>query len=288
MTPSGVPPMPKRMSAPELGQPVAIAPATSPSVIEMHARAGLADLGDQVVVARAVQDHDAELLDGLLEPRRELLEVLGRGRVDVDRAAPARPDGDLLHVDDRAGVEHRAALGQRDHRHRAVAAHRGERRAVDRVDGDVDLRAGGRRRSARRCRASARRPSRPRRSRRSPSIATAPSTKRIASTAAGRRRSCRRARTSARPRWRRPRSRGSVRARGCGPAAAAGCTREALLRAGRRPRRGRCGHRPYLTGDLARRQARRTARGHGRGARGQERGAQGDGRVPAGQRRAPS
>ncbi len=33
MTPSGVPPIPKRMSAPASGQPVEIPPATSPSLI---------------------------------------------------------------------------------------------------------------------------------------------------------------------------------------------------------------------------------------------------------------
>ena len=47
--------------------------------------------------------------------------------------------GHLLHVDARAGVEHAAALGQRDHGQRARHAARGQPRALERVDRDVDL-----------------------------------------------------------------------------------------------------------------------------------------------------
>ena len=46
---------------------------------------------------------------------------------------------DLLHVDAGARVEHAAALGQRDHRERARHAPRGQPRALQRVDRDVDL-----------------------------------------------------------------------------------------------------------------------------------------------------
>ena len=48
-------------------------------------------------------------------------------------------DGDLLHVERRAGIEHRATIGHGDHGERIGLALRGEGGAVDRVDGDVDL-----------------------------------------------------------------------------------------------------------------------------------------------------
>ena len=52
-------------------------------------------------------------------------------------SSPARQ---LFHVDAGAGVEHRAALGQRDHREGARHPERAEARPLQRVDGDVDLR----------------------------------------------------------------------------------------------------------------------------------------------------
>ena len=56
--------------------------------------------------------------------------------IDVD---PVRADGDLLHVDGGAGEEHRPALRDRDHRDRVRLAERGQPRALERVDRDVDL-----------------------------------------------------------------------------------------------------------------------------------------------------
>ena len=50
------------------------------------------------------------------------------------------PDRDLLHVEGRAGEEHRAALGDRDDRDRVRLPERGEPRPLERIDGDVDLR----------------------------------------------------------------------------------------------------------------------------------------------------
>ena len=46
-------------------------------------------------------------------------------------------DGDLLHVDARAGVEHRAPLADGDDGEGVAPPEGGERGAVDRVDGDV-------------------------------------------------------------------------------------------------------------------------------------------------------
>ena len=168
-------------------------------------------------VAVAVQDHDADLLrpDALgLGDQAHVL--LGR-RGDVDRVRRLGAGRDLLHVDGRAGEEHRAAFGERDHRERVRLAER--RSGGSRRSGRRRRRTPGPRRSRppRRCRASGPRPSRPRRSRR-----RRPS-RRCRSSGASRRRRpdrpppCRRGRPIGRRRARRPRSRGRAPARCCGP-----------------------------------------------------------------------
>ena len=53
ITPSGVPPIPQSRSTPVPRLTASSAPATSPSVMKRIARAGLADLVDRVLVARA-------------------------------------------------------------------------------------------------------------------------------------------------------------------------------------------------------------------------------------------
>ena len=58
--------------------------------------------------------------------------------VEAEQSATRGPVGDLLHVDAGAGVEHRPALGEGDHRQRRGHPARGQRRALERVDGDVD------------------------------------------------------------------------------------------------------------------------------------------------------
>jgi hypothetical protein len=93
-------------------------------------------------VPRAVEhdDHDVAHVDALAlgdEP-----DGLAQRPVEVEHVGDLRPAGHLLHVDARAGVEHRALLRQRDDRQRVRHALGGQRRALERVDGDVD---GGRR-----------------------------------------------------------------------------------------------------------------------------------------------
>ena len=106
---------------------------------EVHARAGLAQLGDQVVVAVALEDDDGEVVDGAVLRLGDALEVLGRRRVDVDRVGRLGPDGDLVHVQRRAREEHRPALGDGDDGDRVRHPERREPRPLERVDGDVDL-----------------------------------------------------------------------------------------------------------------------------------------------------
>ncbi len=71
--------------------------------------------------------------------QRDVPDVVLDRRRDVDRAAAFAAGDDLLHVDARARVEHRAAAGDRDDRQRIGLALRHQARAVDRVDGHVDL-----------------------------------------------------------------------------------------------------------------------------------------------------
>ena len=131
--------MPKRMSTPDPGQPVAMAPATSPSVISRMRAPDCPHLGDEVGVAGPVEDDRGQVADRLAERLGQGLEVLGGRLVDVDRAPAPGPDGDLLHVDAGPGVEHGAPLGDGDDRQRPAAAEGGGRGAVDGVDGDVGL-----------------------------------------------------------------------------------------------------------------------------------------------------
>ena len=77
--------MPKRMSPPEFvpgGRDRArdVAVGDQP-----HPRAGLADLLDERVVAVAVEDHGDQVAHRLRRALGERVQVLGRGRLDVDR-----------------------------------------------------------------------------------------------------------------------------------------------------------------------------------------------------------
>ena len=115
------------------------AAATSPSRDEADPRSRLADLLHGVLVAGAVEhDHgDVAHLDppALGDPPDHVGERVGQAEAVGDLGAA----GDLLHVDAGAGVEHRPALRQRDHRERRRLALGGEPGALERVDGDVDL-----------------------------------------------------------------------------------------------------------------------------------------------------
>ena len=137
MTPSGVPPMPKRMSVPLSGRGDGDGGGDVAVLDELDAGARLAALADDVLVAGTVEDDRGDVVDVLAERLGHRFEVGLHRRVDVDHVGRRRTHRDLVHVDARAGVEHRAPLGDRDHRDRVVATERRERGAVDRVDRDV-------------------------------------------------------------------------------------------------------------------------------------------------------
>ena len=86
---------------------------------QVHARARVAQLRDQLVVALALEHHDREVAHLHALGRRHRLHVLGRRQAEVDRVGGLGADRDLLHVEGRAREEHRAALGDRDHRDRS-------------------------------------------------------------------------------------------------------------------------------------------------------------------------
>ena len=64
-------------------------------------------------------------------------DVLARRRVDVDGVDRLGAGRDLVHVDGRAGEEHRPALGDGDHRDRVRLALGRQARPFERVDRDV-------------------------------------------------------------------------------------------------------------------------------------------------------
>ena len=140
ITPSGVPPMPRRMSVPAPGHPVAMAPATSPSEMR-RIRAPVARTSATRASWRG-RSRMTAVRSRTGRPRAfgQGVEVL-RGRAP-DVAGPLGPGahGQLLHVDAGAGVEHGAAFGHGDDGQGAAPALGGERGAVDGVHRDVGQR----------------------------------------------------------------------------------------------------------------------------------------------------
>src|SRR5207247_5671534 len=105
---------------------------------QLDACAGLADVGDQLLVARAVEDDDDQVLDVAPERAGDRFQVRLDRRVDVDRPLGRRPDDDLLHV--AVGrVQEAALVGGGEDGDRVVGAGGAEVRPLERIDGDVDL-----------------------------------------------------------------------------------------------------------------------------------------------------
>ena len=112
---------------------------TVPSAVvdQLDARPGVADLLDQVVVARPVEDDRRDVVRAAAECLRDREDILAHRSQQVDRAARTRSDRELPHV--HVGqLQERAGLPDGDHRHRAVAAPRDDAAALERVEGEVD------------------------------------------------------------------------------------------------------------------------------------------------------
>ena len=119
-----------RDRARDRGRQVAVADQLDP-------RARRADLVDQLLVARALEDHDRDVVDAPAERLGDPAEVLARALADVDLARGDRPDAQLLHV--RVGrVDEPAGLRRGEDGDRAGLAVGDEVRALERVDRDVD------------------------------------------------------------------------------------------------------------------------------------------------------
>ena len=141
MMPSGVPPTPSSRSMP---LPAAGRDDRACDVAvgdEPDARAGLADLVDQLARAGPVQHDDGDILGRppLALATAATFSATGAGCRPRGRL---RPGDQLVHVEHGRRVVHRAALGDRHDRDRVVHALGGQRGAVDRVDRDVDVGAG--------------------------------------------------------------------------------------------------------------------------------------------------
>ena len=140
--PSGVPPMPSSRSMPVSGRAAMIAPATSPSLMNLI-RAPVARISSTSCAWRGpVEQHDGHVGGRDALGLGDLVDVLGDGVADVDDVGGLGAGDELLHVEDRGRVVHRAARRDGQHRDRVVHALGGQGRAVDRVDRDVALGAG--------------------------------------------------------------------------------------------------------------------------------------------------
>ena len=119
----------------DAGRQVAVADQT-------NARAGGADVGDQLLVPRPVEhDHD-QVLDAAAERLRDGAQVEPHRRVEIDDVARARADDQLLHVEV-GRVQQPAAFRRREHGQRVGRAQRAQVGALERIDRDVDLGIGG-------------------------------------------------------------------------------------------------------------------------------------------------
>ena len=140
MMPSGVPPIPTSRSVLVLGRHAEIAPATSPSEISRHRAPASRTSAISCLVPRPVQDAHRQIRHRHALGLGDAADVLADRRGDVDGVDGVGSDGDLVHVEHRRRVVHGPALGHREHRDRVGQALGHQRRAVDRVDGEVALR----------------------------------------------------------------------------------------------------------------------------------------------------
>ncbi|MPM96406.1 hypothetical protein SDC9_143569 [bioreactor metagenome] len=104
-------------------------------------RPRVADVGDQLLVAVAVEHADGDLVDRLALGLGDLADVLTDRGPEVDRIGRVRAHGELLHVEALLGVVHRSALGAGEQRDGVAHAPGEQAGAVHRVDRDVHRRA---------------------------------------------------------------------------------------------------------------------------------------------------
>ena len=137
ITPSGVPPMPTSMSTPVFGRAAEIAPATSPSEMKrMRAPVRrISSIRSRCRGRSSTRTVTSATPTSLALATRRMFSADGSG--DVDGAGRLRADRQLLHVEHRRRVVHRAPFGDREHGQRVRHALAHQRGAVDGVDRDV-------------------------------------------------------------------------------------------------------------------------------------------------------
>src|SRR5690606_3727088 len=84
------------------------------------------DVIDQLFVTWAVEHSHAQVRDILTECLRQRAQVLADRLANVDHANALGASRDLVHVEDRRGVQHRTAVRNRDHRDRVLPPGSGE------------------------------------------------------------------------------------------------------------------------------------------------------------------
>src|SRR5581483_7589937 len=106
---------------------------------QFDARAGFADLRDEIVMTLAIEYDDGQFVDVALECFGELAEVFGDGLLEIDILRGRGTDDELVHVD--IGCVQQAALfGSGEDGDRSRRTGRAEVRAFERIDGDIDFR----------------------------------------------------------------------------------------------------------------------------------------------------
>ncbi len=139
MTPSGVPPMPHRRSTGRSWLTATRTALTSPSEMS-RTRAPASRMAAMPSSWRGRSSTiDHHVAGGAAAPLGDEADRLADRAVEVEQVGDVRAAGELLHVDARARVEHRAARRERDDRQRVRHALGRQRRALERVDRDVDL-----------------------------------------------------------------------------------------------------------------------------------------------------
>ena len=114
---------------------------------QSDAGAGGADVGNQLLVPRPIEDDHHEILDLASEAAGNGFEIVPRRRVEIDGFLRAGTDHQLLHVQI-GRVQQTAAVRGRQHRNRVRRTGRTQVRALERIDGDIDLRQPGGRAAA--------------------------------------------------------------------------------------------------------------------------------------------
>src|SRR3546814_16263115 len=108
---------------------------------QRDAAADGAQLGDQRLVARAVEDADDDVARRAALLARDRLDILAHALVEIDDVGRiAWADRQLVHIDV-GGVEQASLLGDRETRERVGAGLGGDRRSLERVEPSVDIRA---------------------------------------------------------------------------------------------------------------------------------------------------